>query len=650
MPGQGRILLVSPDPALAEDLVSACAARDYDLVSLPSALAAVAQLSSEEFAAVALDCARLPASERISLTQWQRGKPRAALFLLETSATLSPCESLPLRRLPWPLPPGFVDQVRAIQSRVVFLTDQTLFASRSLQIGLQQAGIQSLAQEGPMGLVELLVKEAENEVRRATPKPKSFWERLGGHQKPEEEGLTGLGRVALSLFMGSLEEAEAFDRRLREALPGAVCYLVTSLDAFRAAVRGLRAGEPVCLMREEVRRIPGLLSDAAKAPTGPKEKERILLLDSFRPSLEALSQSLMAAGYEVEALMDGEQALRMAQRKDSFHIAVIGMALAWAQNTGVELAQKLREADPNLRIIFMVDRYPLETALQGVSQVVELGLDDVLLKPVEASRLLFSVQRALERRFLLLENARLLKEIQESNRQLAQLNAFQKKFFAMVAHDVKNPLTAILGYAEILLAKLQGMPSELKSASHIHTAAKTLDLLISDLVDLAAIESGKLRIVPGPLDLAGVIQEVRSRIDVVAQHKGIQFSLGLPPALPPLEGDPVRIGQVIQNLCTNAIQYTQAGGRAAVRVEADPEQVTVSVFDTGIGISKEDLPRVFELFFQTREAQAMRQAGFGLGLTIAREIVQRHGGRIGVESEPGRGSRFFFTLPVQKGT
>ncbi|OGR84768.1 MAG: hypothetical protein A3J74_00730 [Elusimicrobia bacterium RIFCSPHIGHO2_02_FULL_57_9] len=361
-----------------------------------------------------------------------------------------------------------------------------------------------------------------------------------------------------------------------------------------------------------------------------------------------MTQALAGAGYDVLPSLDGDQALELT-RTGRFHLAVIGTAIAYAQHSGIELAQQLRESDPDLRIIFMVEQYPLQTALKGVSQVVELGLDDALLKPVEPSRLLFSVRRALERRFLLLENARLLTEIQESNRQLAQINGFQKKFFAMVAHDVKNPLTAILGYSEILGMRLKDLPSELKCASHIHSAARILNFLISDLVDLAAIESGKLRVNIGLLDLAAVINDLKSRIEVVAQQRKIQLQVLVPPSLPSLAGDSVRIGQVIQNLCTNGIQYTKAGGRVTVKVDVSPAWVTVSVIDTGIGISKADQARVFERFFQSEEAQQMRKAGFGLGLKIAREIIQMHGGQIGLESELGRGSRFFFTLPAQKG-
>ena len=329
-------------------------------------------------------------------------------------------------------------------------------------------------------------------------------------------------------------------------------------------------------------------------------------------------------------------------------MAVIGTSTTSAQYSGAELAQKMRERDPDLRIIFMVDQYPLKAALQGVSQVVELGLDDALLKPVEASRLIFSVQKALEARFLKLENARLLKETQEQKNQLELVNGFQKKFFATVAHDVKSPLTAILGYAEVLTGKLKAMPSEGRYAANIQTSAKTLNVLISDLVDLAAMESGKLRVEIGTLNLLAVMNDVYERVKIAAANRKLNMTLEVPPVLPPLAGDDARVGQVVQNLCTNAIQYTKEGGKITIKAELKPDRVEVSVIDTGIGISKEDLPRVWERFFQTKEAMGMRKAGFGLGLKIAREIVQRHGGEMGIESELGVGSRFFFHIPIKK--
>ena len=277
-----------------------------------------------------------------------------------------------------------------------------------------------------------------------------------------------------------------------------------------------------------------------------------------------------------------------------------------------------------------------------------MGLDDSLVKPVDAQRLRFSISRALERRRLQLENVRLVEELKSSNEELEQLSGFQQKFFATVAHDVKNPLTAIRGYAELLGWKVKD--AELtKCVTHIMSSSKTLEGLISDLVDYAAIESGKLRVNLEEMDLARVVTEVQSRVHVTAERRRITLDVALPPKLPILKGDPLRVGQVIQNLCTNAIQYTPEGGSVSLTVALSHDKVTVSVRDTGIGISKEDLPRIFERFFQAQNAQVMRRAGFGLGLKISQEIVKAHGGGMGVDSELGKGSVFYFTLPVPAG-
>jgi len=638
MEAPGKILVLTTDRALADEAASLFSRRGAEVLVAANLAAAQARMASEKILAVVADAARIGAAERFNLLQVQAQK-NFPLFILETLGTLSPLETSSLRRLPWPLPQGFADLVRTAAKPVIFLADQTMFASRALHVLLQQAGLQPLILDSVVGLGETLT---------ATPtRTKSLWEKLtGGDGGAGEEAKP---RVAVAQFTGDLNAAAIFDARLRQTLPNAACYHVSGLEAPRAAAAALREKRPAILLREDLRRVPALLFDGETAARpAPDRGAKILLVDNYKPSLDSLAQALAAAKYEVVATMDGNQALAAAQNPGSFHLAVIGAALAYTQRTGADLALALRERDPDLRIIFMVDQYPLQSALKGMSQVVELGLDDALLKPVESSRLIFSIQRALERRFLLMENARLLKEVQESNRQLAQINAFQKKFFAMVAHDVKNPLTAILGYAEILHSKLADRPADLKNISHVYSAAKTLNILISDLVDLAAIESGKLRVTMGPMDLAAVIAEVRSRIEIAAAQRKIVFSVEMPPALPPMVGDAARLGQVIQNLCTNAIQYTKEGGKVSVIIQAGPDKVVVSVKDTGIGISKQDLPRVFERFFQSEQAQAMRKAGFGLGLKIAREIVQMHGGTIGVESELGVGTRFYFTLPVPK--
>jgi signal transduction histidine kinase len=649
------VLVVGAEQGLVNDLTPALIAREFELSACADAKTAALRLSGETFAAVAVDAARVPPADLQSLAKLHKERGGFALFAIEMASILSPNTAAPLRRLPWPTPPGFLDQVRASGSPIVFMVEPSLFITQGLQNAMRQAGVQFFPMESPVGIGEMmldqLAKEDEFRTKSKPPKSTGFWERLSGAAGAEEQNdlPTVLGHVAVVKFPGSWAEAAAADVKVRQTVPGAVCYLVSTADPVRGAVAAVKAGAPAVLPREAAARLAEVLAEALDAARGPaREKERILLVDNDVPTLSRLSEALLALGYEVATTVDGDEAIKLHTRKP-FHLAAIGgSALETTKMAGAKLALKLRDSAKDMRLVLMVDQFPVQDALKGVSRAVELGLDDAILKPIDASRLVLSIQRALQARFLLIENDRLRKEAEDSARKLAQVNGFQTKFFATVAHDVKNPLTAIMGYSEVLGMRLKERPDEMKCVSHIHSAAKTLNLLVSDLVDLAAIESGKLRVEIGELDLAQTINEVKSRVDVVAQRKQLQFNTALPPSLPAMKGDSHRIGQVIQNLCTNAVQYTKEGGKVTIEAKVDGPWVIIGVRDTGIGISKEDLPRVWERFFQTKEAQNMRKAGFGLGLKIAREIVQMHGGDMGIESELGVGSFFFFKLPVPR--
>jgi signal transduction histidine kinase len=651
---KGRVLLVGGDPALIAEMTPSMLGREYELATAADAAEAAMRLSSETFTAIVADFARVPPADREALAKLQKERGGFALIGLEAAASLSPATAASLRRLPWPLPRGFLDQVRAVEVPVLFMVEPTLFLTQGIQNALRQSGVQYFQMDSSVGIVEMMREQVERAEEARTkskpPKGAGFWERLSGSRPEDEaEGPAVLGHVSVMKFSGMQSEAAQLDARLRQALPNTVCYVVTTIDPLRAAAMAVTNGQPAILPRESAVRAAEILTDAADATkSAPREKERLLLVDNDLPTLSRLTETLISLGFDVVTTINGEEALKLAEQKPFQLAAIGGSALETTKLAGANLALKLRERDKDLRIILMVDQFPVQDALKGVSRAVELGLDDAILKPIDASRLVLSIQRALERRFLILENARLLKEVQISARKLAEVNGFQTKFFATVAHDVKNPLTAILGYAEVLSMRLKAQPDELKCAAHIHNAARTLNLLVSDLVDLAAIESGKLRVEIGDLDLAAAVNDVKSRVDVVAARKQLQFTINLPAGLPILKGDPHRIGQVIQNLCTNAVQYTKEGGKISIEATLQPDWVIVGVRDTGIGISKEDLPRVWERFFQTKEAQTMRKAGFGLGLKIAREIVQMHGGDMGIESELGVGSFFFFKLPVPK--
>lgn len=632
MADKQRVIFVGRDVELAKQFTAFCEARAVVVDCYESIQEARQNWIKQdtELLGVVADVTTMVPVDKDQLAQIHQAPGAPRLVRLESHVPAQDARSL-IERIRWPMTPAMLARLRSQAGQpMLFLSDSTLFLTGLLQNVLHQSGIQTAAFENQVGITDVLRPHE-------AAKP-SFWGKITGG----EEAPVDLGHTAILLWKGDPVDAETMVARIRESAPLLRSFFISTTGVVYDAEQALRRGRPASILRSMADKAPFLLE--GKPVEDPQSKGRVLLVDNFKPSLLQLSQAMLHEGYEVTATTRGEEALEIAQ-SNRFHLAVVGAALAFAKQTGIELAQKLRETDPDMRLILTVDRYPLQAALQGVSQVVEVGLDDCLLKPVEPSRLMFSISRALERRRLLLENARLLLELKVSNEQLAQLNGFQSKFFATVAHDVKNPLTAIRGYAELISWKVKE-PDLVKCVGHIMNSSKTLEGLISDLVDYAAIESGKLRVSLEPCDLLQVVGEVRSRIEVVAGKRNVRFAVRVPAALPKIQGDPLRLGQVIQNLCTNAVQYTPEGGSITLTVAPGPAEITVSVQDTGIGISKEDLPRVFERFFQTEAAQKMRRAGFGLGLKIAQEIVKAHGGGIGVESEVGKGSRFFFTVPI----
>ena len=183
----------------------------------------------------------------------------------------------------------------------------------------------------------------------------------------------------------------------------------------------------------------------------------------------------------------------------------------------------------------------------------------------------------------------------------------------------------------------------------IERSADTLTFLISDLVDFAALETGTLHIKKEPTDVVTILSDIQERMEVLGDKKGVVFRLEKKADRLTVSGDPGRLSQALQNLAANALHYTPSGGTVTLTAENSNGRARISVRDTGIGISKEDLPKIFDRFFQAEGARELRKEGFGLGLNIASEILRAHGGDIQVESELGKGTTFRITLPLKDG-
>jgi PAS domain S-box-containing protein len=214
-----------------------------------------------------------------------------------------------------------------------------------------------------------------------------------------------------------------------------------------------------------------------------------------------------------------------------------------------------------------------------------------------------------------------------------------------VTHDLRNPLAAIVRWSTELDDASVTSEERYRGTAAIREAADVMNKLINDLMDLTRLESGHLPVDPEPVRPDYLLSTVRDMFEPSARAKSIEFHVELSD-LPRVHADPQRIHQVLSNLVGNSMRFVPVGGTITLRAQARDDDVQFSVSDTGPGISREDLPRVFDHFWQAAHA---RKTGAGLGLAIARGIVEAHKGRIWVDSEPGRGSTFFFTLPTWRG-
>ena len=230
---------------------------------------------------------------------------------------------------------------------------------------------------------------------------------------------------------------------------------------------------------------------------------------------------------------------------------------------------------------------------------------------------------------------------------LRKLERVRRDFVANVSHEFKTPLTAIQGFAETLLSGAMDDPqNRVRFLQIILEHSRRLARLTDDLLELSKMDADRLDL---EVDRLSVLQLVQSCVETtqrLATEKRLRVSVNLPPSVPDIAADRRRLAEVLQNLLDNAIQYTPSGGEIVVSASSDPEEVTFTVSDTGIGIPQVDQPRIFERFYRVDVARSREVGGTGLGLSIAKHLVEAHGGRIWVESEVRRGSRFHFTVPL----
>lgn len=230
---------------------------------------------------------------------------------------------------------------------------------------------------------------------------------------------------------------------------------------------------------------------------------------------------------------------------------------------------------------------------------------------------------------------------------LERTESLRRQLIGDVSHELRTPLTAIKGSLEALIDGV--LPAEPETFEQIYQEADRLQRLVNDLQELSRVEAGALKLDLQPLLLADLLKTATIHLDRQYSEKGVKLEVNLPDDLPEVLADADRLSQVLFNLIGNALQYTPVGGQVTVAARRQGDEVQVSVKDTGIGIAADQLPYVFDRFYRADRSRSRVSGGSGIGLTIARHLVEIHHGRIWVESPgEGKGSTFTFTLPVAK--
>jgi signal transduction histidine kinase len=374
----------------------------------------------------------------------------------------------------------------------------------------------------------------------------------------------------------------------------------------------------------------------------------ILVIDDDVATLKTLSAGLQDMGHKVATAATGREALALL-REQPFNIVITGVELP--DISGLEMLETTKELNPEVAVIMMTDHTSMETA----ASAIDGGAYAYIVKPEAMNGLKTWINNALREQELLIRNRKLVESLQHSykslektNRALEQASRAKSDFMAKMSHELRTPLNVIIGFTELLLDQVPGETNEeqRQCLDDILASGRHLLGLINEVLDLSKVESGKVALKLTNIALSKVVKSVRSAMMPVLAQKKQSLDVELEAGLPLVYADEARLRQVFFNLLSNSSKFTPDGGKLKIEAIRKDNRCQVSVSDSGIGIRKKDQEQIFEPFYQVGNSMAEEKKGTGLGLPLVKEIVERHGGRIWVESEYGSGSRFIFTIPL----
>lgn len=355
----------------------------------------------------------------------------------------------------------------------------------------------------------------------------------------------------------------------------------------------------------------------------------VLIVDDEAIIRDLCSKALK--GYRVFQARDGEEALKVFQKGE---IDVILTDVMMPKMGGIELLRRLKEIEPTLVVIIMTGFAEKDIILNAL----KADADDFITKPLNLLQLKTAVDKALVK-----------KALKEEIANLKSMDRFKTNFLSIVSHKFRTPITAISLFLQNLANGVYDSedPMYQKYQRLIYDEACYLERLVSELLAFNQAMDDGTGLKPEPCNLAKIITELLQSSIEAAGKPGVETSLNLD-MIPPLLLDREKIVFALKQILDNAYKFSGEKGTVAVSLEIQEDLAVITVQDTGVGIAKEDIPKLFEKFFQVDSTHTGQVRGFGLGLYYAKEFIRLHGGNINIESEPWKGTTVIITIPVRE--
>jgi two-component system sensor histidine kinase/response regulator len=364
---------------------------------------------------------------------------------------------------------------------------------------------------------------------------------------------------------------------------------------------------------------------------------KILIVDDTPANIDVLDLFLEKEGYEISIAQSGESALDLAARI-SPDLILLDVMMPGIDGFDTCLSLKSNDKTKDIPIIFITARNEPTDIVKGFS----VGGVDYITKP-------FSQEEVCARIHLHLKLKTLMADLEAKNKKLAELNDLKNKFLGMASHDLRNPISTILGFSKIMLDHGETLDADAKREflQSIHKVSKDMLTLLEDLLNISTIESGNLDLQLKPGSLKQLVEERIRMYQVMADRKNLATHLDIE-EIAEFSFDANRMSQVIDNLLSNAIKFSPPGKEIYIWLGENNGMAKFSVRDQGPGISPEDQDKLFKHFQKLKARPTADETSHGLGLAIAKKMVEAHKGKITVESQPGSGATFSFEIPLDK--